>query len=136
MAAGRSWAEGAPNGKAEFLASSFEHLDRSVWIGRLRSEVVDCELCRLTGRHLYVQIVIVLFGRFAFPIEVFRVIRRKALDHCSTGQNRILLCASAAQNEILHAIHLKSLGGVHMAVEYYDVQILGIGRNRFVWILC
>src|SRR5262245_4301742 len=32
----------------------FERLNRSVWLGRLRAESVDCELCGLTGRHLYV----------------------------------------------------------------------------------
>src|SRR5271168_2412607 len=79
----------------------FQDLDRSVWLSRLRAEAVDGELRGLIRRHLDMQVVVLLPGRFAFPIQILRVVRRKVLDGGSTGKDRVLLGAPPPKTKYL-----------------------------------
>ena len=54
---------------------------------------------------------------------------------CPAGENRVLFCAAAAKQQVLHAVHLVELGRVHVPVEDDDVQVLRVRRNYLVGVL-
>src|SRR5262249_10762772 len=75
---------------------------------RSGAEAVDGELGRLTGLHVDEDVVVVFSRALALPVLVGRVARRD-LDARSTGEDRILLGATAAQHQVLDAVHVEEL---------------------------
>src|SRR5262245_40396714 len=86
-------------------ADLLEHFHGCERFSRPRPETVQCELCLLSGLDINKQVVVLLLRRPALPIEVSRIIRRH-LDSRATWENRVLFCATAAQQQVLHAVHL------------------------------
>ena len=83
----------------------------------------------LSGLHVHEHVVVFLLGRLPLPIQIRRVVRGH-LDVRPAGKDRILFGAAAAQQQVLHAVHLVKLGRVHVPVEDDDVQVLGVRGNR------
>src|SRR6266403_1089605 len=90
------------------------------WLCRPWPVTIDSELRWLSGPHFRVQVVVVLFRVCALPILVQRITLGD-LDVRSAREDGVLLCATAPQYEIFHAIHLVGFGRVHMSVEHHDV---------------
>src|SRR5215831_19664554 len=70
-----------------------------------RSETVQRELCLLSGLDINTEVVVLLLWRLTLPIEVRRIARGH-LDGRAAWENRVLFCATAAQQQVLHAVHL------------------------------
>src|SRR6266436_2586942 len=102
--------------------------------GRPGPETIERELGLLTGFDIHKDVVVLLLGRLALPIEIRRIVCRY-LDVCPAWESRVLFCAATAHQQIFHAIHLVELGRMHVPVEDDDVQVLRVRRNNLVGIL-
>src|SRR5262245_52153836 len=87
-------------------ADLLEHFHGCERFSRPRPETVQCELCLLSGLDINKEVVVLLPRRLALPIEIRRIARRH-LDGRTARENRGLLCASAAQHQVLHALRLE-----------------------------
>ena len=65
--------------------------------------------------------IVILLGRLALPIEIRRIVRRH-FDGRLSGKDRILFRASAAEQQVFHAVDVVYLRGVVVPVEY-DISI-------------
>src|SRR6266536_2611503 len=108
MGAGRSEAEEAQSEIAWHCQPSFrsaEQLYGRERLSRPRPEAIERKLRLLAGLHVHEDVVVFLFGALPLPIEIRRV-ALGYLDVGSTGKDRILLGAPAAEQQVLHAVHL------------------------------
>src|SRR5262245_23874384 len=101
---------------------------------RPRPETVQCELRLLSGLDIDQEVVVLLLRRLALPIEVSRIARRH-LDGRAARQNWVLFCTAAAQQQVLHTVHLVELGRVNVPVEHDDLEVLRVRRDDLVGIL-
>src|SRR5262245_10555593 len=75
------------------------------------------------------DVVVFLRRRLTLPIEI-RWIVRGHLDARPARKDWILFSASAAQEQVLHAIDLVEFGRVDVPVEHNDLQVLRVrGKN-------
>src|SRR6202035_2956205 len=88
------------------LASGPEQLDALKRFGRPRSKTVQGELGPLVRVYVYKDVVVLFLGRLVLPIEI-RWIVGGHFDARPAGEYWILFSAAAAQEQILHAIHLE-----------------------------
>src|SRR5262244_2151590 len=86
-------------------ADLLEHFHGCERFSRPRPETVQSELCLLSGLDINKEVVVLLLRRLALPIEVSRIARRH-LDGRAARENGVLFCAAAAQQQVLHAVHL------------------------------
>ena len=86
--------------------------------GRKRFNVNFVFLVRL---HVNEDVVVILLGRLSIPIEIRRIVRRH-FDGRLSGKDRILFRASAAEQQVFHAVDVVYLRGVVVPVEY-DISI-------------
>src|SRR5580765_6846100 len=104
------------------------------WLGGPWTEAVQRKRRLPSGLHVDQDVVVFLLRTRALPILIGRVIRRN-LDMRSTRQDRVLLGATAAQQQIFHAVYVVNLRRMHVSVEHNDVEILRVGRQNLVRIL-
>src|SRR5271165_5006857 len=80
------------------------------------------------------EVVVVLFGSLTLPILIKWVVRRNLYVR-PARKNRILFCAAAAEDHVLHAIHLVDLSRMHVAIKDRDVQVFRVRSNCIVRVL-
>ena len=103
-------------------------------LGRPGPETIERKLGLPAGCDIHKDVVVLLLGRLALPIEVRRIVGRH-FGARPIWKNWILFCAAAAQQQIFHAIHLVKLGRVHVPVEDDNFQVLRLRRNNLVGVL-
>src|SRR5262249_49514617 len=86
-------------------ADLLEHFHGCERFSRPRPETVQREFCLLSGLDINKQVVVLLLRRLALPIEVSRI-ARSHLDGYAARKNWVLFCAAAAQQQVLHPVHL------------------------------
>src|SRR5262245_38030269 len=82
-----------------------EHFHGCEWFSRPRPEAVQRELRLLSRLDVDKEVVVLLLRRLALPIKI-RWIARRDFDARAARKNRVLLSAAAAQQQVLHAVHL------------------------------
>src|SRR5262249_23255114 len=90
---------------ADAATGLLEHFHGCERLGRPWPETVQRELCLLSGLHINQEVAVLLLRRLALPIKVSRIVRSH-LDGRAARKNWVLLRAAAAQQQILHAVHL------------------------------
>src|SRR5215510_2093355 len=103
-------------------------------LGRPWPEAVEGEPCLLAGLNIHQDVVVVLLGRLALPIEVRWIVRR-LLNARATREDWVLLRPAAAQQQVFHAVDVVHLRGVDVAVEYDHLHVLRVGRDHVVRII-
>ena len=93
-------------GRLATVRGLLEEFYGSERFGRPWPEAVQYELRLLPGLDVNKEVVVLLFGRLALPIQIGRIVRRH-LDARPARKSGVLLGAAAPQHQILHAIHLE-----------------------------
>ena len=75
-------------------------------LGRPRPETIESELGLLAGFNVHQNVVVLLLGGLTLPIEVWRIACRQ-FDAGSAWEDRILLCAAAAQHQVFHILDVE-----------------------------
>src|SRR5271169_54504 len=120
--------------RVRLLLGRAKKLNRREGICGPWSEAIDRELGWFSRGHFYVEVIVILLGRFTLPILIEWVAVGN-LNVGSPGKNWILFRATTTEQQILHAIHIIDLSRVHVSVEYDDVQVFGVRCNGLVGIL-
>src|ERR1039457_309824 len=94
--------------KAQRCGPSLEKLHRRERHSRPWAEAIESELCGLSGLHVHEDVIVFLFRARALPIQIKRV-ALGYLDMGSTGKDRILFSAAAAQQQVPFWFWEKSL---------------------------
>ena len=122
----REMVKDVKSGRAKFILSTGD----LVWWGKQGGKPSDNPYWKLVNE----DVVVVLLGGRALPVLIRRVAFGN-LDVSPTGKDWILFRAAAAEQQVLHTVHLVKLGRVHVPVENNDVEILCVRGNRLVGIL-
>src|SRR5262249_46470988 len=97
-------------------ADLLEHFHGCERFSRPRPETVQSELCLLSGLDINKQVVVLLLWRLALPIEIRRIAPWH-IDRRAARKNWVLFRSAAAQQQVLHAVHLVELGRVNVPVK-------------------